>query len=71
MTHDVTSDKAQHAFIKSVHGVRYQVKDVAAAITILCSARNAAAILSTVSSCTERTSLPDRRGWPPSPAAVM
>ena len=30
MMHDATShEAAQHAFIKSVHGVRYQVKDVA------------------------------------------
>jgi glyoxylase I family protein len=34
MRQDETADKtAQHAFIKSVHGVRYQVKDVARAVT--------------------------------------
>jgi glyoxylase I family protein len=32
MTHDATSHKARHAFIESVHGVRYHVKDVARAV---------------------------------------
>ena len=33
MTHDATSHKAaQHAFIKSVHGVRYQVTDIARSV---------------------------------------
>jgi glyoxylase I family protein len=33
MTHDATLQKtAQHAFVKSVHGVRYQVKDVARSV---------------------------------------
>ena len=33
MTQDTASrEAAQHAFIKSVHGVRYQVKDVARAV---------------------------------------
>jgi glyoxylase I family protein len=32
MTNDVTSKKAQHTFIKSVRGVRYQVKDVARSV---------------------------------------
>ena len=33
MTHDAPSHQAgQHAFIKSVHGVRYQVKDVARSV---------------------------------------
>jgi glyoxylase I family protein len=32
MIDDATSHKAHHAFIKSVHGVRYQVKDVARSI---------------------------------------
>jgi glyoxylase I family protein len=33
MVHDVTShEAAQHAFVKSVHGVRYQVNDVARAV---------------------------------------
>ena len=29
MTQDVTRETAPHAFVKAVHGVRYQVKDVA------------------------------------------
>jgi glyoxylase I family protein len=29
MMQDVTSEAAPHAFVKDVHGVRYQVKDVA------------------------------------------
>ena len=29
MTHDVTREAAPHAFVKAVHGTRYQVKDVA------------------------------------------
>jgi glyoxylase I family protein len=29
MMHDVTREAAPHAFVKGVHGVRYQVKDVA------------------------------------------
>jgi glyoxylase I family protein len=32
MMHDITDLGAQHAFIKGVHGVRYQVKDVARAV---------------------------------------
>ena len=33
MTHDATShEAAQHGFIKSVHGVRYQVTDVARSV---------------------------------------
>ena len=33
MMHDATShEAAQHAFIRGVHGVRYQVKDVARAV---------------------------------------
>ena len=33
MMHDATSQEAaQHAFIRGVHGVRYQVKDVARAV---------------------------------------
>src|SRR5262245_4310849 len=33
MVHDATSDESpQHPFIKNVHGVRYQVKDVARAV---------------------------------------
>jgi len=33
MKQDTTSrEAAQHAFIKSVHGVRYQVKDVARSV---------------------------------------
>jgi glyoxylase I family protein len=33
MMHDATShETAQHAFIKSIHGVRYQVKDVARSV---------------------------------------
>jgi glyoxylase I family protein len=33
MTDATANQGAQHAFIKSVHGVRYQVKDVARAVT--------------------------------------
>ena len=34
MMQDAKSDEAtQHKFVKSVHGVRYQVKDVARAVT--------------------------------------
>ena len=29
MTQDVSPETAAHAFVKAVHGVRYQVKDVA------------------------------------------
>ena len=32
MMHDATSHEPQHAFIKGVHGVRYQVKDVARSV---------------------------------------
>jgi len=32
MTEDATSHEAAHAFVRSVHGVRYQVKDVARSV---------------------------------------
>jgi glyoxylase I family protein len=32
MMHDATAPNAQHAFIKTVHGVRYQVRDVARSV---------------------------------------